>query len=309
MKELIRDAANGWFRYTEAGKYAVLLLGLLLWLGYLKHLKKAEEGTQEQQNFWWYTAVSAALAIFPLSAAVWMGYQTRFYDYEWIWSAVPVTGFIAAAAAGLYAKKISDIGKNEKWKIPAMLLCGLAAVWLCGSMGTERVQGMWMQQNRYEAQGTEEKWAEDSAQVLLTGYREVSASSQKLCVWASSEVLMHIREQSGEICLLYGRNMWEDALNAYSYDMYDAEVIRLYEWMEELNVIPDEGVVLPEPDKEEAMQMLHTALSYGVNCMVFPGNRAMVAEWAAEAAMENGLQMIMHQAGESAICYFVAGNE
>jgi len=307
MLEMIRNAAGGWVRYTEAGKYAVLLLGLLLWTGYQQYQKKGQEAASQQFSvqqkcFWWYTAVTTVFAICPLTAALWMGYQTRFYDYEWIWSAVPVTGFIAAAASGCYVALLNQPVAGHKWKTAGAVLCGLAVLWLCGSMGTERVQGMWTVSDVQKEQSIQENGAMEAVRELIKVQEELTDEAEGLCVWAPADILAHIREQNAEIRLLYGRNMWENALNAYSYDTYDAEVIELYEWMEELTIVPEEGVPLPELDRQMADQKLKTALEYGVNCIVLPGIRADMADWVAQAALTGGRQCSLRTMEEAVIC-------
>ena len=76
---------------------------------------------------------------------------------------------------------------------------------------------------------------------------------QTVCLWAPREILETARMQpvavtwmqpvetvgiesvavAGQLPeLLYGRNMWDAALNAYTYDVYPEEVQQLYCWME-----------------------------------------------------------------------------
>ena len=303
MQELIRNAWAGWLQYTGNGKYAVLLLGLLLWTGYLHCRGQAGDGTEGRSVLQRYTAVTVLLAVCPLTAAIWMLYQTRFYDYIWIWSAVPVTGFIAVEAAGWFVKLTEDKGKEAGRRLCGAVLCSLALLWLCGSMGESKVSGMWTAANRRIAEsplGTHGDWEKQDG--IWREGSEWTASMQEWCVWAPAQELAHIREQNGSIRLLYGRNMWEGALNGYSYDTYDEDIISLYEWMEELAVPVDEGVALPEPEKDEAMQYLRMAIERGVNCIVLPGQQAAVSDWVAEAASEYQLQMTRQEQESMLLC-------
>lgn len=88
MTELLRNAWNGWRAYTDPGKLAALLLVSLvfLWI-YYKRVPRKE--------FLIYTTMTAVCCIFPVTAAALMLYQTRFYDYEWIWSIVPLTAMVS----------------------------------------------------------------------------------------------------------------------------------------------------------------------------------------------------------------------
>lgn len=54
-------------------------------------------------------------------------------------------------------------------------------------------------------------------------------------MWGPSSVLEALRKQTGEIRLLYGRNMWEPEAAAYAYDTYPVEQQRLFDWMESIN--------------------------------------------------------------------------
>lgn len=312
MQELIRNAMNGWLRYTEAGKYAVLLLGLLLWTGYLQYLKKNGENKSMQQEdvlrqriFWWYAAVMTGMAICPVTAALWMEYQTRFYDYEWIWSAVPVTGFIAVSASGLFFGYQKQLAQAGKWKTVGAILCAAVVLWLCGSMGVSSVQGMWTIRDMQNGQGTQDGWIADTIDILEDSYEELTGSGEGLCVWAPSEILTHIRERNGHIRLLYGRNMWENALKGYSYDTYDPEVIALYEWMEQLSAAVKEETMLPIADSGEVLQKLKSANARGVNSIVFHGECTDIWKWSEGRAEIDGLWMHIQQTERVTICFLI----
>ena len=88
MRELLRNAWLGWQNYTDDGKLAALLLAALLFL-WLRNKKVSQKG------FLSYAVLMTACCIFPVTAVLLMLYQTKFYDYQWIWSLVPVTPVIA----------------------------------------------------------------------------------------------------------------------------------------------------------------------------------------------------------------------
>ena len=70
--------------------FAVLLLLLLLCF-----LWKLGEG--KQKDLFSYGGIAAAACIFPLTAVLLMLWQTKFYDYEFVWTIVPLTALIACA--------------------------------------------------------------------------------------------------------------------------------------------------------------------------------------------------------------------
>ncbi len=97
MWELMGNAWRGWLEFTSNGKLCALFLASLvfLWVYY----KRAE-----QKNVLIYGAMMTGFCIVPATAAVLMVYQTKFYDYQWIWSMVPMTLVTAEAAVVLLAK-------------------------------------------------------------------------------------------------------------------------------------------------------------------------------------------------------------
>lgn len=256
MQELIRNGISGWFAYTDAGKYAVLFLGVLLCYWY----RKAGAGaTDEPKGHLWrlmtYAFIMAAAVIFPLTAVLLMKYQTKFYDYKWLWSVVPVTLIIAYGAAGTYLEVCRCRLKGNVLKQAGLAAVGLAVIFLCGNLNVGSCEGADTAMDKVRTAKILDKLVE-------------SGDTDTICMWAPKEILAHVRGLNGQIQLLYGRNMWDVALNAYAYDVYDQETIALYEWMEGLT----EGNPT-EFTKEEwtvACVALETALNKGVNCIVIP---------------------------------------
>ena len=91
MTELMQNAWLGWRQFTDGGKVAAILLAALLYLYLSGFWKKHGE-------LFLYTAIVTVFSIVPITAVLLMLYQTRFYDYEWIWSLVPMN---VAAAWGM----------------------------------------------------------------------------------------------------------------------------------------------------------------------------------------------------------------
>lgn len=264
MTELLKSAWQGWLRFTDGGKLAAVLLAVLLflWLG---------GRWKSQKALFSYTVLTALLCIVPATAAVLMLYQTRFYDYEWIWSLVPVT---VASAWGI------TVFLEEQWKnfslsqwrhgLPVTALL-LAVLMLCSGMGESSAARKAERAGRQQA-------GEAVARVLE--YRDGD-----ICLWAPREILEYARQQSGSLKLLYGRNMWEESLNAYTYDVYSRETRELYLWME--NVAPTGTAQVDDTqwgtltlDGENCMA---AAAQAGANCVLLPGSLdPEVAESLAE---------------------------
>lgn len=258
MAELVKNAWLGWFRVTAAEKtMALFLVSLLyLWAGF---------GREGQKRLLRYGTVMAVCCILPVTAAALMLYQTRFYDYEWIWSVVPVTVLTAYGGTKVLAQHWQGFCR-EAWRKGLPVTAGLLlAAFLCSGpdgadMDRERVR---------ERKGEAEAFLE----AVNTGGGEV-------CLWAPRGIMEYVRALDGSILLPYGRNMWEEALGAYSYDVYPEEMVDLYQWMcvvEETcteNGVDVTGLLLDrlEEEKLSTGECLNTARQAGVNLLALPEN-------------------------------------
>lgn len=247
MTELIKNARIGWMDYTETGKLAALLLLALLWF-WFSH----KESSHRYRALVLYTTVMTACCICPLTAAVLMTYQTRFYDYQWIWSMVPLTIVVALAGTLLWftlTKKYAG-GKNRIWKVIGITAVMLAVVFLCGPM---------MQNNgrpKEIASGQEE-----AARILAPLLEE--SEKKEITIWAPGKIMENARAFSGAICMPYGRNMWDPALNAYSYDTYGEAEHALWKWM---NHAEETG------EGSGAAECMDLAIQLGVTHILLPGS-------------------------------------
>ena len=319
MQVLIKNAVDGWYRYTSQGKYAVLFLGSLVVLWALQVAVNTAGGGKEVNSFresgtlkrrthlLIFASVMAGLAIFPLTAAVFMKYQTSFFDYEWIWSSVPVTLIIAWGITEIYLKCYRERWRGKKGTAAAFAGILLAIVFLCGNMG----QGV---KNRLLTESGEQK-----AAVIMDKLGE-NGNTQNISLWAPADILQYAREIDGNIKLLYGRNMWEKALNAYSFDTYDEQVCKLYEWMEQLAVSDmtassaGQSLVSGDSDSDDmaaeqsgsepgsqsaqadaAKICMETAFFYGVNCIIVPEQCTPFLTGIVTETAASGNRSVEHQ--------------
>lgn len=252
MAELFRNAWQlGWIRFIESGKLPAVMLAALLFLW-------AGGRWRKQKAFFCYAAVSAFLCMVPVTAVILMQYQTRFYDYEWIWSVVPMT---AAAAWG--ATEFLDFCWNGltasrlRKSLPVIFLL-LAVLALCGGPWRSGIDREVQQEKRQQA-------GEVLSLIAESGDGEI-------CLWAPREILEYARERSGSFRLLYGRNMWEESLNAYAYDVYPQEIRELYLWME--NVQQAGKALVKDGEQGERLiageDCLETAIRAGADCILLP---------------------------------------
>ena len=95
--------------------------------------------------------------------------------------------------------------------------------------------------------------------------------------------------------LLYGRNMWDIALNAYTYDVCPVEVKELYQWMEAFSAdeAPEDEVEFAKVSgdmTEEIREKAQKAFSLGVNSILLPKKQGVIlpgtSEWAEIIELE-----------------------
>ncbi|MCH5342409.1 MAG: hypothetical protein J1E64_00110 [Acetatifactor sp.] len=272
MRELFRNAWLGWGRYTENGKFAALLLAVLLifWL-----LQRAAFGDHKKfLGLMVYTSFMTVACICPVTAVCFMLYQTRFYDYEWIWSLVPVTAVIAAGGTVFLEKIWEDYShpKEKRYFRASLFTAALVLlIFFSGSLD----QKVWND----GVTGSERAQVEAVLERLMTEQDE-----EGLCLWAPREVLECARAYSGEIFLLYGRDMWDGALGAYTYEVYDETRRELYLWMDhaeesgslvgivEVLTVDEAGEQHNGEKQLDGIVCIQDAINMGANRILLPGN-------------------------------------
>ncbi len=215
MTEWIRNAWLGWQNYTQNGKLVALLLAslLLFWFVWVDLRKK-------HHTLVVYTTIAVICCICPLTAALLMAYQTKFYDYQWIWGIVPMTIVIALAGTCFWEEVEKKIRKSKTTgrTLVGVAVLLIALVYLSGRMAYRMWDTKEVAQNRAQAEAVIEVITEEGRK-------------KDVFLWAPKEIMEYARALDGNICLPYGRNMWDGALNGYSYDIYGEPERLLYAWM------------------------------------------------------------------------------
>ena len=264
MWESVRNAWAGWQSFTAGGKLAAPVFAAFVYLV----MRKGRLGPAGRLVR--YGGVAAALCICPVTAALLMCYQTSFYDYQWIWSMVPMTAMIALGGTVF----LTDQWKKGGWRIflynTALTLLCVGVLLLCGGLRESQVNAAAQRQERVEAEN------------VLAEVRTVCG--EKFCLWAPREILEYARTRDGRISLLYGRDMWDAALNAYSYDVYCEEARELYLWMEYLREYGAEGFGTAE-SAEEGREYVRRAFAMGADVVLLPADIPGLNE--AESDAEN----------------------
>ncbi len=268
MRELLQIAFYGAGSYFQSNHTVVLVLGILLYFSVAGKTLKPRE-----KRLLAVTAVLLLLVLFPGSAAGLMLYQTRFYSYHWIWSLVPTTLCIAWGGTRLLWELTGQQRRDGKAarRLAAGMAVLLAFLLLTGNMGNLR---------------SADREQESARQAAV--YLEQLPQAGEALLWAPRPVLEAVRRHSGEIRLLYGRNMWEPEAAAYAYDTYPMEQQRLFDWMETiekgdayemplgLRIYLEDVAAVWEDGREQGSQvladayMLQLAARQGSRLWVFP---------------------------------------
>lgn len=263
MRELMKNAQMGWLQYTSGGKLVALLLValLLLWFG-------QKEIREKYKGLVWYTTIMTIVCICPVTAMVLMKYQTKFYDYQWIWNTVPVTIMIAFTVTVLWSSMMEKYEKTGRhmWKKIGITFLLVALICVSGGM-------------KKPVAGIEPDV--DSREATTMILKKISETGQNTdCIlWAPKEIMEYARILDGRVRLLYGRNMWDTALNAYSYDGYGQEHVALYEWMTR---IEETGTT----DELTVRVCLDEAKDLGVTHMILPKGTEVEVLTVAEEMLE-----------------------
>lgn len=272
MAELLKTAWHGWLEFTDVGKLAALMLVslFLLWTYYEK---------TEKKEFLIYTTIAAACCILPMTAAALMLYQTRIFDYRWIWSIVPLTAMTGFGMTVFLAEILQNcVQKNRMKGILATLLL-LAVVLLCGGLGEK-------------PRNTDSAEQRNRAERILAEV-QTRMQDRELFLWAPREIMEFARAYDGSIRLIYGRNMWDGTLNAYIGAGYSPEIHAMRQWM-------DDGGAGTEEDTEESapvQEFFGTAVAAGVNCILLPADtRTEVLEQ---------FEALTHTEAETIDCFYL----
>ena len=248
MREFWETVQGGYLELTGEGQFLALFFLSMVALGFYKEKKESK--------YWIYSLVMTGLLLFPLSAWILLKYQTRFYGYGHLWALVPVTGITAWGAVALVDMARDQLPKDSwlsRRKYGAGVLTGLFCliIFMGGSMTLAPL-------NRQETVN-EQKIPAAGQEVL----EWICDNVENPKLWAPAKVLEYARAYSGDLRLVYGRNMWDHALNAYTYDQYDETLQELYKQMEQAA----KGELWEQDELETA---LDEAREQGCNVVVLP---------------------------------------
>lgn len=289
LREYWNLALSGFAEMIKDHKYLALIVGILIF-GYVCRKKWTDA---KARQFWLYGAGGMLLLAFPVTGMFFLIYQTRFYDYGWVWSFVPLTAILAWGITEIvfgYLEPGTMIGAEklkEKWVLPARILGLLAAASILFMFGN---------QGRLQAVSQEELQVRSSSEKILA-YLEEQELVQNKVLWAPRGIMQYLRSHSGEVTLFYGRDMWDGKAGAYDYEAYEEVEVSCYEWMEcvssSLNLYLLQVEQAPEAVHEAlaSERFLLEAVTRGVDVTILP---TQITPW-----MERKMQLTAQEQGYS----------
>ena len=290
-------AISGFERFVADYKYTALIICVLLYA--VVHRKRYKR--RELKKFLLYSGGMMILLMVPMTGIMFLIYQTRFYDYEWIWSCVPLTALLAWGIVTVVFEEISPEmvgagktlgGKNLTFARWCGIAAAVAALFICGNQG--RVQQV----------------SEETIQIRRSGenileYLESEDLLQEHVVWGPAQIMEYMRSHNGSVVLFYGRDMWDAKAGAYDYEVYGTEEIICYEWMECVSSAHNLYLLEVEqaPDAlHEALateEYIRLAISRDVDVVILP---SQITGWVERKmqliADENKLSTVSAQVGE-----------
>ncbi len=209
--EMISRALLGIKEYIYDGKQLLLfLLAVALFLAVSK----------KKTVFFKACVFMAALVLCPLTGALLMRYQTMFYDYRYLFGLAPMNCFIATAAV-LALEKFNVNGTAKKTAVI------VSAVIVLLFTGSGRIWG-----NSYTNTSSDRKGYE-AAKEVLSFVTDIAKQNgiEDIKLVADEEIIEYARACDGRIRLLYGRDIYNPALRAFSYNEYNENALSVYEFM------------------------------------------------------------------------------
>lgn len=307
MIEMFQFAAEGFAEYITDFKMLPLVIGGVLYM-LLRGLQHSAEG----KRFLRYVNLLLLVLLVPVTGMVLCIYQTRFYDYGWIWSLLPVGAVLAwgtvtilekeflekreetrgAAEAGAVVEETDDAAGEKMDETLGERMDDAAGektdetgagnersrlrqIVMPAAGGLTAVALFWLCGNQGQLQQfSEESLAKQAVAEAVLEYLEEEELANTGCVWAPREIMQYLRSHNGEIQLFYGKDMWDGKSGAYDYEAYTPEETACYEWMELLS--QERNLYLLETD--QATEQLQQALA---------------EESMLTYAVENGVNLIL----------------
>lgn len=265
----------GYENFIQNGQYLMLYMTALLFLWLL--------GEARGKRFIQSSFVLLLLLLCPVTAGLLFRYQTNFYSSSHLWILLPMTAVIAyGLTIALEKMEAAGIGKRRSTILLAVLL------FLCGTLTPARAVT--------EETANGKRLPREVGEVLGL----LALSEEETWIMAPDEIAQWARSYSGKILLPYGRNLWEPALSAYTYDEYTGDELELHEWINGYLYLLEEDTIRMEES------FLSICGARGYEYLIFPVERA--EKEPLSAALKEQQEYIPYAVTESYIIYRLEEN-
>lgn len=251
MTAFWNEMQSGYQQYTWGGQYLGLFFIILLFLWLTGKNKMA----QKDKYLLHYGAGMTAMILFPPTAWVFTQYQTPFYTYSHLFLLLPMTAVLAWGLteiwghAMVYTEKQAE---SRKFVVKHKKLCECAAALVCALLLLLSGNVAFAAHPTAKTEGSM-KIPRETQEVLLI--LEAAGPEDELLL-APDEILEYARSYSGKFRLLYGRNMWNGALNAYTYDTYSDVLQEIHRWLNPCRYASEDIETGENMNAEEALQAI-----------------------------------------------------
>ena len=200
---------------------AVFLLSLLIGM-FMMICRKVRTGAN---GLIVYSVISSVLLLLLPTAFLMRKFQTVFFTYTTLWVMVPVIPVTAfCLTAGI--PEIMKLKKSTRIITFILIVCLLLC---CGNMGKLSKSGKELPNLK------EEEITIGDCIPILQRLDEIAVSAASegddFVFLAPPSITEYARQYSGNIKMLYGRDIWDGSLAAYNYNSYSEECLSLYNWM------------------------------------------------------------------------------
>lgn len=264
----------GYLQYANGMYTGVFFVAMLfLWLVCYEKFAAKTEGkkTDGRKGLFLYALAMTVLVLCPVSAFFLLKYQTAFFTYSQLFLLIPMTPVMAWAfteavtvVLGKMPVKLSKTSKRSA-QVPEVLAVIVVAfvLFMAGNVSVASEPTAATENDKKIPAGVLEVLKE-----LCDGETDL----EKELILAPDEVLEYARAYSADIKLLYGRNMWQKELNAYTYDTYAPELEEVHAWLN-----PKEWEESVVSDNLTAKQAFDVIKLYGATVLVLTKEQFAVA--------------------------------
>ncbi len=281
---------KGMETYFSNDKTIVILVCVLL----LLWMAEKKQSSEVNNRFLVYSAGMSLMLLFPVTAVLAVIYQSAYYDYEWVWSMVPVAAVVGYGGALFYEKAEKEKHGKLIWWLALLVL-----LFFCGNQGCLKT-------------ATGDTAKSNALTREIVSVIKADADMAVPILWGPKDIMQDLRRETGEIRLAYGMDMWDPKAGAYDYESYSPELIRAYEWMNSVSTLAMESggaeeAVLYEKYEivEQLPEIFSSIMESGVNVIVLPDSTSEKLDAIILETIENKYINVQKEYVERYVVYLL----